>query len=401
MNKRRSLPPNLGLDDRKKIIACLLKMSCLSNQDDRLNVLKELPDVIRNGIREGSTTKTHITNIVDKCNTQSGGLNALIEIIEYWEEGTDQFKHLEEVVGEIATEIKMNEVVQKVKSGQDPHRDVEELHQEDVNQGDRKKRLDQFDRHIHKIDFAELEEFLERGVGHIRKGYYFVRCCLFVDSDRMGAKWGVKKIEEKLDSLGCGIRKIEIASVDGTDINSDIILKRLIHEFGLEVSPSNVHIDNITDQICRTFHQGRQLLIKIHDCHQLNTEDWSWIHKKFWTALLKKIDQLTVEEREGISVLVLLLTKMPIKRVRVDEWCEYSPNDEKSHEIITRMPLSNWTQDDIRRWINNCFPSFSSQFEKQKFTEKIEELYTETVEGMPELVYQRLRKMIGGPDYAD
>ncbi|MFZ4377432.1 MAG: hypothetical protein ACOYN9_13825, partial [Saprospiraceae bacterium] len=253
----------------------------------------------------------------------------------------------------------------------------------------------------HGIDFAELEEFLERGVGHIRKGYYFVRCCLFVDSDRMGAKWGVKKIEEKLDSLGCGIRKIEIASVDGTDINSDIILKRLIHEFGLEVSPSNVHIDNITDQICRTFHQGRQLLIKIHDCHQLNTEDWSWIHKKFWTALLKKIDQLTVEEREGISVLVLLLTKMPIKRVRVDEWCEYSPNDEKSHEIITRMPLSNWTQDDIRRWINNCFPSFSSQFEKQKFTEKIEELYTETVEGMPELVYQRLKKLIGGPDYAD
>ena len=305
-------------------------------------------------------------------------------------------------VGSTRDEFQENftsEILQRLNSGQDLKNSVEKFEQNSLNQGDPKMMQNQFDRHIHKIDFVKLGQLLARGEMDIQNGHYFVKCCLFVDYEKMGAEFGVKKIEEKLDSLGCGIRKIEIATVGG-DINSDIILKRLIDEFGLEVSPSDVHVDNITDQICRTFHQGRQLLINIHDCHKLNTEDWSWIQKEFWTPLLKKIDQLTVEERESISVLVLLLTEMSIEHVRFDEWCEYSPDDEKSHTIITRVPLSNWTQDDIRRWINNCFPSFSSKFEKQKLTEKIEEIYEETV-GMPELVCKRLKKMIVGSDYAN
>jgi len=293
----------------------------------------------------------------------------------------------------------VHRILQDLNSSQNPSERIEELiekwRQDSTNQGDMKENLDKLDRNIHKIDFVKLGEFLAKGETEIYKNGYFLRLCLFVDSIKMGARWGVKKIEENLDNAGSVICKIEIKPPPGVVLNSGYILQRLIDELALEGIEPDSDVDNIAGQICRTFHKGRQLLIKIHECDRLNPEDWSWVHKQFWMALLKRIDQLKVEERAGISILIIFLSEMPIEDVKVHDWQEYSPDFEKSHEVITLAPLSKWTESEILTWINRWFSHVTAQD-----MERPARIYRST-DGMPELVYRELKKLIGGPDYAD
>lgn len=71
---------------RRQLVEALLKCDCLAKPRSRDQIVKDLPPDIQHKIERAGSNLDDVQAIVDTCNSYSGGLDALLKLVE-WKEG--------------------------------------------------------------------------------------------------------------------------------------------------------------------------------------------------------------------------------------------------------------------------------------------------------------------------
>ena len=107
------MPKELTFSELLQIVDGLIECATLRDRQRRDVIVDQLRPQIRNNISRANDIKTDIINIVKISRNYQGGLKELLEIIDFYESNSLQFKALEQTI----TRIVHEELIKKNKNG--------------------------------------------------------------------------------------------------------------------------------------------------------------------------------------------------------------------------------------------------------------------------------------------
>lgn len=242
-----------------------------------------------------------------------------------------------------------------------------------------------------EIDFRESMKVVDKITSQFgREG----GAALFLidNSYSMAGELCISRIREQLKRQTRSFRylKIEISSSGRYDELG--LLECLARYFNLpsESTPNiGEYSQKVIQQICQSLQVGSVVFIEINKWDYLSCQErvLPWFIRDFWCQLLE--ESRLIAHKNGlrrVNIVAVIDSESQLNKE-----CEalpyYCNPDEFDSKKILKLPLNQWTEDDILEWLERygCLPA--SQIDVMA-----KQIYLKTMKGIPLMVCEALKK---------
>src|SRR5215213_6500150 len=98
-----STPLNISTSDKYALAAALLECDCMKDVGSRNQVVNDLPGEISVNIIRFPGAKQDVVSIVDACLKHAGGIQSLMDVVRFFEDGSKHWQLLIELQARIFT----------------------------------------------------------------------------------------------------------------------------------------------------------------------------------------------------------------------------------------------------------------------------------------------------------
>jgi TIR domain len=239
---------------------------------------------------------------------------------------------------------------------------------------------DYLDDVMHRINFGRLQDFLSYGEERYTQDG-FAALCVVQQSELMGGRWGLKRIQSWLESGGKQPKEIHIQPIQNEALDAPMISRRLAAAFAIVPEESLNGISAITQRICGAFHQDRRILITIQPCDEFSDETWWWVLHEFWRAFIQAFRQSPTRRR--VRFLLILLTDLPLASADVVAHCCDTDVVSFKQEKLVRLPLDYWTEPELLDWLSDYWGDNRTDQQLEALAKK----FFLASQGQPSVIY--------------
>jgi hypothetical protein len=292
----------------------------------------------------------------------------------------EQIKQLENEIENIQQEI--NDL-----------RDQSILNEEDRNSVEKRNLSKKWEDELHKIDFSKASKSLDSICAKLENqegaALFFLQ-----DSNTMGGKWCIKKIQDRLQQLGNWYPPVIFVFPARPIINHLEFLYGMAREFNIstEQTSESQLIYGLINKIYTALRGGHVLFIHV-EIPSINdkTKFLDWFVNCFWCPLVQKMPMMSIESPlVRIFAVISIRGAIDKKHLPMDLFCQKKLFDQ---EKITELTLQNWTEVDIRNWLIKFSGLMSPPIEmkRQEVCDMAQSIH-QVAGGTPRQVYDELMR---------
>jgi hypothetical protein len=383
-----------------QLVEALLECDCLKTPAARDQVIGNLPTAISAKITRFPNAKQDVMGLVNTCRQFDEGMQQLYEAIKFFEDETSlPWRNLQTVTQQILSAVKSIErldALGAILSGgalpastlDQVRRGLEDEKRRHGQNGESRTQSGYLDEVMHHINFTRLEDFLRHGEQHYTRDG-FAALCVVQQSDAMGGRWGLKRIQSWLKTEGKQPKEVDIRPIDREVMDPLMIVNRLVTAF--EVDSGELMLKGIpalTKKICGTFHRDRRILITIPSCEEFSEDTWHWLLQEFWCSLLKEFRQS--ENCFRVRLLIVLQTDLPLDSNTIVAHC-CDADTTFNQAKLARLPLDHWTEEELLIWLTDYWGENRTLEDLKELARKI---FLASNQGQPSLIYSQCQKRL-------
>jgi hypothetical protein len=191
-------------------------------------------------------------------------------------------------------------------------------------------------------------------------------------------------------SNGQGNCKVYTAGLsDVTAEATELVFLQKLSEYhgsGTSVDPFTLN-QAFRESFCRSLRSGDRVLILVKDCHLLVDPQsfLNWFVDRFWKPLIEEIQDSVISEYGFIRIVAILTCTSQIDDCHLTTIPFCTIENFNPYHMID-IPLSNWTVNDIQRWLMNV-----RQLGRNDSETKAKQIHAES-EGIPHLICSILKE---------
>jgi hypothetical protein len=183
---------------------------------------------------------------------------------------------------------------------------------------------------------------------------------------------------------GQGNCKVYMAGLsDVTAEATELVFLQKLSEYHGSGNPADPFTLNraFRESLCRSLRSGDRVLILVKDCHLLVDPQsfLSWFVDRFWKPLIEEIQDSVISEYGLIRIVAILTCNSQIDDCHLTNIPFCTIENFNPYHMID-IPLSNWTVNDIQRWLMNV-----RQLGRNDSETKAKQIHAES-EGIPHLI---------------
>ncbi|WP_129675770.1 hypothetical protein [Candidatus Chloroploca sp. Khr17] len=341
----------------------LLACDAIKDRGIRGDVLAFLPDNVRGAIARRDQDRADVLSIARTCANYPGALDALLEGVRCFDEGSAPLLALEAFWHGLA--------------GAAPNASGQHL----------PAKPHQVEASLCRIDFTQAIETFEvalRDMGTTGGAALF----LLQNSYAMGSRWLMQRIDGRLKEVIYPIHTVSIGFEVGMRHDEQGLLQRLgewfaVHDHG---DDHDHYMTSLIETICLSIRSKKVILLELSGWHRAEERLLAWFVEHFWSRMVDALARFIAEhDLRRVYVLAVLVTntQIPAETLRP----HLCPAGRFVSKQITCLPLEPWSVDDIRVWLE----SFSHLSSGQVIDQEADRIYASSINGTPRLVADLLR----------
>lgn len=170
----------------------------------------------------------------------------------------------------------------------------------------------------------------------------------------------------------------------GNDLNEYGWLEQLGRYVGLETSSSPKELAKLViEKLCQSVKSGSTLFLEIRKWDDLpcQEETLAWFMEYFWLPLVNCLNDRTKYPRVKFIAAIVVDTELSPACFEKKCLCE-----ETSLRWL-KLPLRNWTQEEIQEWLE-CYPGIGNP----RSIKLSERFFKASKQGIPSMVCQALER---------
>ena len=202
-----------------------------------------------------------------------------------------------------------------------------------------------WEENFYKINFKQAGKILGDILSRFedKEGAVFF---LLQNSQTMGGKWCINKLEKFLQGEGVWNRPYRVGFSSWEQPSPEDFLKRLGGELGVE-EPS---AQTIIDKIFKSLQSGSIVFLEL-TLFTASTDDnlLDWFFKYFWVPLVAKLSDVCQEHPLVKFVAVVAVNDSVSENCLAPEL--YCTEQSFSSNKVLNLPLQEWTEAEIKTWL--------------------------------------------------
>lgn len=388
-------PPVLSITDKQDLAAALLACGCMAELASRNQVLGQLPPQIKHKINRFPNDKQDIVSIIDACLSHGGGIDCLMQIVNFYEEGSIACRELVKVKERLFVRASAEldavgrALAESSSTGEEFGGQLERAVRAVAQAGSANQRDIYLDGVMHKIDYTEVREFLEEGERrHARDG--FAALCLIQESTALGGDWCLKHLRDWLHKEGATPNEVVITPGQSETVDAHFILKRLSAKFAGQhpAEDLNAYTQSVIRKICGSIHLGGRLLIVIRQWEDFADQEATldWLLYAFWRPLVRAYREGGGRARSRLLVVVV----SDLEVAQPDPAGRCCGPEDFDYEKIVRLRLRPWRKKELEDWLIDYWAG-PLELDEARVNELVNKMYAASSDGSPELVYRQAR----------
>jgi len=399
-------PENLEPKDIIRLAGALVKCDCLKTPAERDLVVGFLPQEISSRIKRFTDAIKDVASILQSCKGFDGGMEKLIETTRFFQgEETNTWQEAQKIIDEIIAKAQITENLDELgaklardmllaggvlppESRDQAQQKIEDEKRRHGQSGAPRAQANYLDDVMHRINFSRLQDFLSYGERRYTKDG-FAALCVVQQSELMGGRWGLKRIQSWLESGGKQPKEINIQPIHNEALDASMIRSRLAAAFAIAPEESLNGISEITQKICGAFHEDRRIMITVQPCDEFSDETWRWMMHEFWCAFIQAF-QHSKTHRRAVRFLLILLTDLPLASDDVVAQCCDTDENSFKQEKLVRLPLDYWTEPELLNWLSNHWGNNRTDQQLEALAKK----FFLASNGQPSVIYDLCKKYL-------
>ena len=247
---------------------------------------------------------------------------------------------------------------------------------------------------LREIDFQEaikMIEIIENDYFKIEGGEAFF---LLEDSHSMAGEYLISKIRDNFTRKTRHFRHLIIEIQPATCIDEFGLISLFAGYLNVKVESivnKREYVNRVINKVCKSLQSGSIVFIEIKKWSDLQEQEriLEWFIKDFWSYLIDEC-RSTIQQKDLLDVRLLALIDADI--VLNDECSNlpcYCTLDDFDSKKILKIPLKDWEQEDIQKWLARYGGLSASRTQISQMAEKI---YLKSRRGIPRMVCEVLQE---------
>ncbi len=192
------------------------------------------------------------------------------------------------------------------------------------------------------------------------------------------------RIREEFKQGTGDFRPYDLEFYSGEDLNEYSWLEQLGRYVGLETSSKPEELSKLViEKLCESVKSGSTIFLEIRKWDDLpcQEETLAWFVKHFWMPLVKCLDDRTKYPR--VKFIATIVVDAELSPACFETKCL----SEKMSIRWLKLPLRNWTQEEIQEWLE-CYPGIGNP----RSTNLSKRFFKASQKGIPSMVCQALER---------